>query len=206
MSATSTSRVSREERREAILNAARRHFVSTGYHGTGMDDVANTLGLSKPIVYQYFSSKHDLYLAVLEKAGKNLQDTISTALNQSGSNRTIVRASVRAFFDFVDDDMQYYRLLFDSDMLDDIEAAEHVEQVMSTVVTYIAHHISHAITLDPARAQLLASSVVGASTSAAKTWVKTARHELDIDTAADLIAGALWSGLQAFPARHTPHR
>lgn len=60
MSATSTSRVSREERREAILNAARRHFVSTGYHGTGMDDVANTLGLSKPIVYQYFSSKHDL--------------------------------------------------------------------------------------------------------------------------------------------------
>ena len=203
MSATSTSRVSREERREAILNAARRHFVSTGYHGTGMDDVANTLGLSKPIVYQYFSSKHDLYLAVLEKAGKNLQDTISTALNQSGSNRTIVRASVRAFFDFVDDDMQYYRLLFDSDMLDDIEAAEHVEQVMSTVVTYMAHHISHAT---PARAQLLASSVVGASTSAAKTWVKTARHELDIDTAADLIAGALWSGLQAFPARHTPHR
>lgn len=157
-------------------------------------------------MYQYFSSKHDLYLAVLEKAGKNLQDTISTALNQSGSNRTIVRASVRAFFDFVDDDMQYYRLLFDSDMLDDIEAAEHVEQVMSTVVTYIAHHISHATTLDPARAQLLASSVVGASTSAAKTWVKTARHELDIDTAADLIAGALWSGLQAFPARHTPHR
>lgn len=206
MSATSTSRVSREERREAILNAARRHFVSTGYHGTGMDDVANTLGLSKPIVYQYFSSKHDLYLAVLEKAGKNLQDTISTALNQSGSNRTIVRASVRAFFDFVDDDMQYYQLLFDSDMLDDIEAAEHVEQVMSTVVTYIAHHISRATTLDPARAQLLASSVVGASTSAAKTWVKTARHELDIDTAADLIAGALWSGLQAFPARHTPHR
>lgn len=206
MSATSTSRVSREERREAILNAARHHFVSTGYHGTGMDDVANTLGLSKPIVYQYFSSKHDLYLAVLEKAGKNLQDTISTALNQSGSNRTIVRASVRAFFDFVDDDMQYYQLLFDSDMLDDIEAAEHVEQVMSTVVTYIAHHISHATTLDPARAQLLASSVVGASTSAAKTWVKTARHELDIDTAADLIAGALWSGLQAFPARHTPHR
>jgi len=198
--------VSREERREAILNAARRHFVSTGYHGTGMDDVANTLGLSKPIVYQYFSSKHDLYLAVLEKAGKNLQDTISTALNQSGSNRTIVRASVRAFFDFVDDDMQYYRLLFDSDMLDDIEAAEHVEQVMSTVVTYIAPHISHATTLDPARTQLLASSVVGASTSAAKTWVKTARHELDIDTAADLIAGALWSGLQAFPARHTPHR
>ena len=206
MSATSTSRVSREERREAILNAARRHFVSTGYHGTGMDDVANTLGLSKPIVYQYFSSKHDLYLAVLEKAGKNLQDTISTALNQSGSNRTIVRASVRAFFDFVDDDMQYYRLLFDSDMLDDIEEDDHVELLISTVVTFIAHNNTPPHTLDPSHHQLLASSVVGASTSAAKTWVKTARHELDIDTAADLIAGALWSGLQAFPARHTPHR
>lgn len=54
MSATSTSRVSREERREAILNAARRHFVSTGYHGTGMDDVANTLGLSKPLCTNIF--------------------------------------------------------------------------------------------------------------------------------------------------------
>ena len=134
MNTTSTSRVSREERREAILDAARRHFVSNGYHGTGMDDVASTLGLSKPIVYQYFSSKHDLYLAVLEKAGENLEETIGAVLNQPGRNRDIVQASVRAFFEFVADDMQYYRLLFDSDMLDDVDAAERVEEVTSAVV------------------------------------------------------------------------
>lgn len=201
MNTTSTSRVSREERREAILDAARRHFVSNGYHGTGMDDVASTLGLSKPIVYQYFSSKHDLYLAVLEKAGENLEETIGAVLNQPGRNRDIVQASVRAFFEFVADDMQYYRLLFDSDMLDDVDAAERVEEVTSAVVERIANHISSDTGLAAPHAQVLASSVVGASESAAKAWLRTSQSELDIDTASDLIAGMMWSGLRTLPAQ-----
>ncbi|WP_296237947.1 TetR/AcrR family transcriptional regulator [uncultured Lawsonella sp.] len=201
MNTTSTSRVSREERREAILDAARRHFVSNGYHGTGMDDVASTLGLSKPIVYQYFSSKHDLYLAVLEKAGENLEETIGAVLNQPGRNRDVVQASVRAFFEFVADDMQYYRLLFDSDMLDDVDAAERVEGVTSAVVERIAAHIASDTGLAAPQAQVLASSVVGASESAAKAWLRTSQSDLDIDTASDLIAGMMWSGLRALPAQ-----
>lgn len=201
MNTTSTSRVSREERREAILDAARRHFVSNGYHGTGMDDVASTLGLSKPIVYQYFSSKHDLYLAVLEKAGENLEETIGAVLNQPGRNRDVVQASVRAFFEFVADDMQYYRLLFDSDMLDDVDAAERVEGVTSAVVERIATHIASDTGLAAPQAQVLASSVVGASESAAKAWLRTSQSDLDIDTASDLIAGMMWSGLRALPAQ-----
>lgn len=201
MNTTSTSRVLREERREAILDAARRHFVSNGYHGTGMDDVASTLGLSKPIVYQYFSSKHDLYLAVLEKAGENLEETIGAVLNQPGRNRDVVQASVRAFFEFVADDMQYYRLLFDSDMLDDVDAAERVDGVTSAVVDRIAAHIASDTGLADPQAQVLASSVVGASESAAKAWLRTSQSELDIDTASDLIAGMMWRGLRALPAQ-----
>lgn len=201
MNTTSTSRVLREERREAILDAARRHFVSNGYHGTGMDDVASTLGLSKPIVYQYFSSKHDLYLAVLEKAGENLEETIGAVLNQPGRNRDVVQASVRAFFEFVADDMQYYRLLFDSDMLDDVDAAERVDGVTSAVVDRIAAHIASDTGLADPQAQVLASSVVGASESEAKAWLRTSQSELDIDTASDLIAGMMWRGLRALPAQ-----
>lgn len=198
---TPTPRVSREERREAILDAARRHFVSTGYHGTGMDDVASTLGLSKPIIYQYFSSKHDLYLAVLEKAGTRLKETMGSVLDHGGRNRDVVRGSVHAFFAFTTDDMQYYRLLFDSDMLDDVDVAERVEEAISGVIERIAEHIASDTGLAAPQARLLASAVVGAGESAAKAWSQIPHSELDIDTASSLVAGMVWRGLRAFPAQ-----
>ncbi|MER3460463.1 MAG: TetR family transcriptional regulator, partial [candidate division GAL15 bacterium] len=59
-------RAGRKERTRArILEAARRVFARSGYHGTLMDQVAQEAGLSKGALYVHFPSKEELFLALL---------------------------------------------------------------------------------------------------------------------------------------------
>lgn len=201
---TSSNRVSRSARREAILEAARSHFVVNGYHGTGMDDVAATLGLSKPILYQYFSSKHELYLAVLEMAAAHLEDLITRTLSKELSNKDMVRATVETFFGFVSDDSQYYRLLFDSDMLDDADAAERVDNVIEGLVEKVANLIAEDTGLSRSRSVMLANLVIGASEFSAKAWLSQQQNsgeEVAIEDAAALTWQTVWRGLRSIPAQ-----
>ncbi|HHY07321.1 MAG TPA: TetR/AcrR family transcriptional regulator [Corynebacteriales bacterium] len=201
---TSSNRVSRADRREAILEAARSHFVVNGYHGTGMDDVAATLGLSKPILYQYFSSKHELYLAVLEMAAEHLEDLITRTLSKDLSNKDMVRETVETFFGFVSDDSQYYRLLFDSDMLDDADAAERVDNAIQGLVQKVAELIASDTGMSPNYSVMLANLVIGASEFSAKAWLSQQRNtteEVPLEDAAALTWQTVWRGLRSIPAQ-----
>ena len=62
------NRLPRDERRGQLLIAASEVFVDRGYHAAGMDEIADRAGVSKPVLYQHFSSKLELYLAVLAAA------------------------------------------------------------------------------------------------------------------------------------------
>lgn len=205
MTGSSSNRVSRSERREAILESARRHFVVNGYHGTGMDDVAATLGLSKPILYQYFSSKHELYLAVLEMAASHLEDLITRTLSKPLSNKDMVRATVETFFGFVSDESQYYRLLFDSDMMDDADAAERVDNVIEDLVGKVARLIASDTGMQQGRSVMLANLVIGASEFSAKAWLADQQcnpeEAVPLEDAAALTAQTVWRGLASIPAQ-----
>ena len=51
---------------DAILAAAARLFERKGYHATGIDDIARSLSIARGTLYQYFSSKEDLLVRVLQ--------------------------------------------------------------------------------------------------------------------------------------------
>ena len=57
-------RLPRDARRVTLLEAALAAFSQNGYHATSMDDIAERAGVSKPVLYQHFDSKLDLYLAL----------------------------------------------------------------------------------------------------------------------------------------------
>ena len=59
-------RLPRDERRALLLNAALEVFTVSGYHAAAMDEIADRAGVSKPVLYQHFPSKLDLYLALLD--------------------------------------------------------------------------------------------------------------------------------------------
>jgi AcrR family transcriptional regulator len=58
-------RLSAEDRRSAIIEAARKLFGRNGFHGTGTSDIAAAAGCSEPVIYKHFASKQALFVAVL---------------------------------------------------------------------------------------------------------------------------------------------
>ena len=62
-------RLTAAARREQILDVAVQAFAHQGFHTTSMNDVAVAAGVTKPVLYQHFASKRDLYMALLDEAG-----------------------------------------------------------------------------------------------------------------------------------------
>src|ERR1700712_3955313 len=91
----------RTERRAQLLAAAQRVFAENGYHSAAMDEIAEEAGGSKPVLYQHFPGKLDLYIALLESHVDELVRRVQEALASTTDNRQRVPATVGAFFDFV---------------------------------------------------------------------------------------------------------
>ncbi|RIS95939.1 TetR/AcrR family transcriptional regulator, partial [Mycobacteroides abscessus] len=91
-------RLPRDERRGQLVGSASEIFVDRGYHAAGMDEIADRAGVSKPVLYQHFPSKLELYLAVLHKHADNLVSSVRQALRTTTDNRQRLRAAVMAFF------------------------------------------------------------------------------------------------------------
>ena len=83
----------KEEVRKKIIGIAYQLFLSRGYRGTTMEDIAGALGVTKPALYQYFPGKEDLYAAVAEHGRQELRGI----LERSYQNRDILRGSAELF-------------------------------------------------------------------------------------------------------------
>src|SRR5690349_9985144 len=81
------ARLPREERRAQLLAAAQEVFVANGYHGAAMDEIAETAKVSKPVLYQHFPSKRELYLALLDSHLAALTELMLGALNSTTDNK-----------------------------------------------------------------------------------------------------------------------
>src|SRR5450755_211077 len=120
------NRLPRDQRRGQLLIAASDIFVDRGYHSAGMDEIAERAGVSKPVLYQHFSSKLELYLAVLQRHVENLVSGVRQALRTTTDNRQRLRSAVQAFFDFIEQDGQGYRLIFENDNVTEPQVAAQV--------------------------------------------------------------------------------
>src|SRR5215468_10811109 len=86
------TRLPRSQRRRQLLDAALEVFVSQGYHAAAMDDIAERAGVSKPVLYQHFPGKLDLYLALLDQSVDELVATVRDALGSTADNKQRVAA------------------------------------------------------------------------------------------------------------------
>src|SRR5919109_3226751 len=87
------------ERRAQLLAVARRAFGRSGFHGVSMDQVAKEAGVTKPILYDHFNSKEELYVALLDADAQELEQQVRAALLGKTGNRERVRPSFQAYFD-----------------------------------------------------------------------------------------------------------
>ena len=106
-------RLPRDERRALLLSAALEVFTAAGYHSAAMDEIADRAGVSKPVLYQHFPSKLELYLAVLDLHIDSLVFQIQRSIAANTENADRVRATVDAYFDFIESEGEAFRLLFE---------------------------------------------------------------------------------------------
>ncbi len=122
------------ERRAQLLGVARRVFGKAGFHGVSMDEVAKEAGVTKPILYDHFNSKEELYIALLDADASSLQDRVRAALSAPTGNRERIRQSFQAYFDFVDEHAGGFRLFMQETMGGEEMFRSRVQEVRDRIV------------------------------------------------------------------------
>lgn len=186
------------------MGVARQVFVERGYHSAGMDEIAEAAGVSKPVLYQHFPSKLELYLALLDGGIAELLSAADTALRSTTDNKERVRATMHAYFSFVADRNSAYRLVFESDVMNESAVRERVDRAHEAIASKIADVISADTGLRSDQSMLLGSGLQGLAQVAATRWLYTEEAEMSIDEAADLVSALAWRGIRSFPLSHPP--
>jgi AcrR family transcriptional regulator len=188
----------RKARRAQLLDSALEVFVSHGYHAAAMDDIADRAGVSKPVLYQHFPGKLDLYLALLDTSCDAIIDNCRKALESTQDNKERVAAAMAAFYDYVAGETGAFRLVFESDLTNEPAVREHVERVTTECATLIAAVIHEDTGLPDEAAHLLAVALVGMAQVSARYWLADG-SQISRDDAAALIAGPAWRGIRGYP-------
>ncbi|MGH3508777.1 MAG: TetR/AcrR family transcriptional regulator, partial [Nocardioidaceae bacterium] len=135
------ARMPRPARRAQLLDAALEVFAAQGYHSAAMDDIAERAGVSKPVLYQHFPGKLDLYLALLDRSCDTIIDATRAALVSTHDNKQRVAATMHVFYDYVASAEGAFRLVFESDLTNEAAVRERVDRVTRECSTEIARVI-----------------------------------------------------------------
>lgn len=193
-----SARLPRTARRLQLLGAARSVFVAQGYHAAAMDEIAERAGVSKPVLYQHFPGKRELYLALITQHTGELTAAVRRALASTTVNKQRVAATIQAFFEFIDADGEAFRLIFESDLTSDAEVRGLVDEAMRSVADSIAGVIREDAGLPEDQAVLLGVALAGMAHTAARYWVH-AEQRIPRDAADQLISQLAWRGIRGFP-------
>jgi AcrR family transcriptional regulator len=191
-------RLPRSARRKQLLGAAQEVFVAQGYHAAAMDDIAERAGVSKPVLYQHFPGKLELYLALLEEHAASLTVRVREALASTTDNQKRVAASIAAYFDFVDGDGEGFRLVFESDLRNDPAVRERVERMTADCVEAITEVIAHDTGFPVEEARLLSVGLTGMAEIGARWWLSS-EDRLEKRRAVELLVTLAWRGISGAP-------
>ena len=199
------ARLPRTARRAQLLGAAQQVFVRAGYHAAAMDEIAERAGVSKPVLYQHFPSKLELYLALLDQHTGELLKAVRAALARTHDNKQRVTATMAAYFEFVDREGEPFRLVFESDLTNEQAVRERVDDLNERCADAVAEVIREDTDLPPEQAKLLAVALTGMAQVTARYWLST-EGSIPRDAASRLIGQLSWRGLGGFPKREAPEQ
>ena len=192
-------RMPRSERRTQLLDAAQSVFVERGYHAAAMDEIADRAGVSKPVLYQHFPGKLDLYLALLDQHCDTLEGLVRDALRRPADDNTDrVAATIGAYYEFIADEGAAFRMIFESDLTSVPQVRARLDSVEFACAEALADVISADTGIDDESALLLGVGLAGMAQITARHWLGQ-NGQLDREQAAQLIGALAWRGLGSFP-------
>ncbi len=189
-----------QRRRSAVMRAGLEVFAEKGFHLASMDDIAERAGVSKPILYQHFSSKNELYLGILDERVDAIVQQVRSAIESASTNKSRLEAAIGCYFNLIDDADLGYRLIFESDFTMNHDVRARVEDVVSQVSRIVGAEVSKQTGMSLGEANILAGGLSGMAQAAAWRWLRLGRPismELAISQTLDLA----WNGLASIQSK-----
>jgi AcrR family transcriptional regulator len=165
--------VPRAVRERLILDVAGQIFARRGYHAAAMDEIAASADVSKPMLYAYFGSKEGLYLAYVDRTGRELLDRLAAAGAAGSSPMSRLRARIGEFLAFVEEHRDGWSVLF-AEMASSRPLADEVATLRSQIADAVRRMITAEDTathLSDTAADAVAHAIVGAGESLANWWL-----------------------------------
>jgi AcrR family transcriptional regulator len=186
-------RMPRAERERQMITVAEEIFAERGYQASSMDEIADRVGVSKPMLYEYFGSKEGLLVACIRQARAELLAVTLASVEGVTSAEEALRRGLTAFFEFIDSHRRSWELLrheaaVAGQAMDEIEAFRQQQTEVNT--TLFASYLSGVPQRD---LEAYAEIVVGACERLALWYV--ARADVRAADAAELIMRMVWFGL-----------
>jgi AcrR family transcriptional regulator len=189
-------------RRTQLLEVALDRFAGGGYHATSMEEIADAAGVTKPVLYQHFRSKHELFLELLDSVGQTLLAEVEARAAAEQNPYQRVLAGFRAYFRFVCERTSAFQLVFGGGARLREEFAEPVRRLEEGMAVTIGRFIDADI--DDTHRDLLGYAIVGLGEVSARRWVSRRAGDLDLaeaDLMALRLADLVWAGLRSLPPR-----
>jgi len=191
------------DRREQILTVALVAFSTTGYHNTSMTDIAAALKVTKPVLYQYFDSKRELYLELLHFVGTDLVRAVTDSVRQASSGREQTERGMVAYFTWVSLNTAAFSLLFESSARVDEEFTDIVREFEDLAAQAIAPFIAADVsTVDQ---EMFAIGLVGMAETVSRQMIRHGRA-IDPIVLGSTLAQLAWGGLRSVGLSHQADR
>jgi AcrR family transcriptional regulator len=181
-----------------LLDAAMEIFVARGYHAAAMDEIAERAGVSKPVLYQHFPGKQDLYLALLDESVERLVETLTNAIRSTTDNRQRVNATFAAYFEYVAEQSGTFKLVFESDFTSEPAVQQRLDAAVTTCADLISQVIKEDAGLADDEAYLLSVGLLGMAQVSARYWLNTL-GSIPQEAAEQLVARLAWRGISGWP-------
>ena len=106
-----------EKSRSSILSAATHMFAEKGLYGARIDEIAKASGLNKNMIYVYFGSKEDLYLAVLTELYGKMEKVEDGILEKGLMGEALVEEIIGSYFDFLSANPDFVDVLINENLM-----------------------------------------------------------------------------------------
>lgn len=182
------------DRRRSILDVALVAFSTRGYHNTSMNEIADAMSMTKPVVYQYFDSKRALYLELLRFVGDDLVSTVTKAVAESEDPHLQTEHGMIAYFQWVSTNREAFSLLFESSARVDEEFGDIVSEFEDAAARAIAPFIAADVSEDDQ--VTFAVGLVGMAETVSRQVIRHGRS-FEPEALGRAVAELAWGGLRS---------
>jgi len=187
-------------RRQHILDGALPVFSEHGFHDTSMNEIAEAVGVTKPVIYQHFGSKRELFSSLIDTVGNDMVETVKTATRAASDGKAQTQRGFQAYFHWVDTHHDGFRLLFGGAARHDDEFSSQIRQITSSIASAVASMIMADV--DNENQALIAHAVVGFAEGASRRLIDN-NLEFDPEAIATVLSTLAWAGLRALTPTST---